>query len=75
MQDSLSSLSAAKGFSMRFSQAEIVEITFVFSCFSDILKEMTLFNDQKRHSFSVVSAQKCLDMTRNEPITSICWVY
>ena len=44
-------------------QAEIVKTTFVISRFSDIQKEMTSFlvvskrNDQKRPSFSVISAR------------------
>ena len=35
--------SAFKHFSRLFTQAEIVETTFVVSCFSDIQKETTLF--------------------------------
>ena len=51
------------GFTLSTINAEIVEMTFVVSRFSDIRKETTSFlvvskrNDQKRRSFSVVSTR------------------
>ena len=57
-------------------QAEIVETTFVVSCFSDIRKVMTLFlviskrNHQERRSYSVVSARN--ERTRLFHRSSIC---
>ena len=53
-------------------KAEIVETIFVLSRFSDIRKETTSFlvipkrNNQKQCLFSVISAQKQPEMTKNE---------